>query len=234
MDYNLAKDEYIIFTDVGVIFDGKFKCNSTEAILTNKNIVCEYGTFKKKQQVFPLNTIKERRGKLQMQIVTGESDRPCLTIYFEKGSEDLYFAKFFLPMKARARMQEWMNAIEKSLSEPAYSPVPAQEVRPVASQVVTRPTAAQVVTRPADSQVVTRPAAQTAARPSGSFCPSCGASITPGAAFCSSCGVKIGEKPFSAEEQGRLLKCLEELLDAGVITSDLYVEKQRYIQNRGR
>ena len=217
MDYNLAKDEYIIFTDVGVIFDGKFKCNSTEAILTNKNIVCEYGTFKKKQQVFPLNTIKERKGKLQMQIVTGESDRPCLTIYFEKGSEDLYFAKFFLPMKARARMQEWMNAIEKSLAEPAYSPAPAADVRPAASQAVTRPAAAQVVTKS-----------------SGSFCPSCGASITAGAAFCSSCGAKLGERPFSAEEQGRLLKCLEELLDAGVITSDLYVAKQRYIQNRGR
>ena len=208
MDYDLAKDEYIIFTDVGVIFDGKFKCNSTEAILTNKNIVCEYGTFKKKQQVFPLNTIKERKGKLQMQIVTGESDRPCLTIYFEKGSEDLYFAKFFLPMKARARMQEWMNAIERSLAEPAYSPAPAADVRPAAAQVVTKS--------------------------SGSFCPSCGASITAGAAFCSSCGAKLGERPFSTEEQGRLLKCLEELLDAGVITSDLYVEKQRYIQNRGR
>ena len=225
MDYNLAKDEYIIFTDVGVIFDGKFKCNSTEAILTNKNIVCEYGTFKKKQQVFPLNTIKERKGKLQMQIVTGESDRPCLTIYFEKGSEDLYFAKFILPMKARARMQEWMNAIEKSLAEPAYSPASAADVRPAASQVVTRP-AAQVAARPAAAQVVTKSA--------GSFCPSCGASITAGAAFCSSCGAKLGERPFSAEEQGRLLKCLEELLDAGVITSDLYVEKQRYIQNRGR
>ena len=120
MDYTLGKDEYVIFTDVGVVFEGKFKCSATEVVLTNRNIVCEYGTFRKKQEVFPLSQIKYRKGSPQISI-TGERSDPWLTIYFERGTENLHFGKYILPGKARARIEEWINAILEILSgeEPA-------------------------------------------------------------------------------------------------------------------
>ncbi len=220
MDYDLGRDEYIIYSDVGVIFDGKFKCNSTEAMLTNKNIVCEYGTFRKKQQVFPLSTIKERRGRLQMQMTTGENSMPVLEIHFERGAETLYFAKYILPMKGRARIQEWMSAIEKSLA--------GQDAAPVQQTEPAKKTAS--IFRPAASK--TAAPASAPAKTAASFCPSCGTPIAPGGQFCPSCGAKVNApQGFSEEEQDRLLKCLEELLDAGVITNDFYIEKQRNIQN---
>ncbi len=211
MDYNLGSNEYVIFTEVGVVFEGRFKCSATEVILTNRNIVCEYGTFRKKQEVFPLSQIKYRKGQPQISI-TGERSDPWLTIYFERGTENLHFGKYILPGKARARIEEWIKAILKVLA--GEEPVPDQGYKPAAVQT----------------------AIKTSARASGtgaSYCSKCGTAIAPGALFCSNCGEKLSTQAagFSAEQQARLLKCLEELLDAGVISNELYVEKQRFIQN---
>ncbi len=212
--YELMSDEFVLLKDKYVHFQGTYELECSFVTLTNKRIICEYGTYREPLvYFFPLDTIKVYQGKPQL-LISGDSFQWYLDIYFTNASEKLRFGEIFRSKKQKLRIQEWIDAITPIVA--ALPPKPV-EVEPIVKNNVNSNVNNNVSNNVIDGKYA---------------CPNCGKMIKASSKFCYACGFKIESKQgFDSNVQEDLMYCLKKLLKYGVITEQEYSAKMEYIKS---
>ena len=204
MNYTLSEGEYVLLTDSVVSFDGVIKLVANEVIITNNYIVCEHGTFQRRIQKFPINKIQVFQGKPQL-FISGDSLSPSLDICFTNSVEKVRFSNILIPIKAKAHMQLWINALTTAVNTVHREAVMQPQRNNIRNMSFKAPCSKCGFLNDSRNSYCTKcgtsidknvgitgnTTRDVIYEGKDSLCPNCGKKVDSSTSYCTSCGFKI-------------------------------------------